>query len=126
MNEHFLCLNQSKTKILVVTPPAVKKKILVCGVIIDDDSCIRFVESAKNSGVILDSVLSFENQINNVVKSCFNIIRNQSVSIERSMTDVSFVTHFLTIRLLQIPVLWTTCELDQEITTYMCKTVLRG
>ena len=30
MNEHFLCLNQSKTKILVVAPPAVKKKILVC------------------------------------------------------------------------------------------------
>ena len=37
MNEHFLCLNQSKTKIRVFAPPAVKKKILVCGVIFDDD-----------------------------------------------------------------------------------------
>ena len=78
MNEHFLCLNQSKKKILVVAPPVVKKKILVCGVIFDDDSCIRFVASAKNLGAILDRVLSFETQINNVVKSCFNIIRKLS------------------------------------------------
>ena len=32
--------------------------------------CIRFVESAKNLGVILDNVFSFETQINEVVKSC--------------------------------------------------------
>lgn len=75
MNEHFLCLNQGKTKILVVAPPSVKKQILIGGVILDDNSCIRFVESAKNLGVILDSVLSFEPQINKVVKSCFMIIR---------------------------------------------------
>ena len=78
MNDHFLCLNQSKTNILIVAPPAVKKKIVIGGVILDDYSCIRFVESAKNLGVILDSVLSFETQINKVVKSCFNIIRNLS------------------------------------------------
>lgn len=74
MNEHFLCLNQSKTKILVVAPPAIKRKILIGGVLLDT-KCIRFVESAKNLGVVLDSVLSFEVQINKVVKSCFSIIR---------------------------------------------------
>ena len=77
MKDHFLCLNQSKTKILVVAPPAVKEKILVQGVLLDD-SCIRFVDSAKNLGVILDNVLSFENQITKVAKTCFSIIRRLS------------------------------------------------
>ena len=74
MKEHLLCLNQSKTKILVVTPPAIKRKILIGGVLLDT-KCIRFVESAKNLGVVLYSVLSFEAQIYKVVKSCFSIIR---------------------------------------------------
>ena len=77
MKEHFLCLNETKTKILVVAPPGVKEQILVGGVILDN-SCIRFVESAKNLGVILDDVLSLETQINKVVKSCFYIIRKLS------------------------------------------------
>ena len=77
MNEHFLCLNQSKMKILVVAPPAVKKKIIISGVILEN-SCIRFVESAKNLGVMIDSFLSFDVQIDKVVKSCFNTIRKLS------------------------------------------------
>ena len=77
MKEHFLCLNETKTKILVVAPPGVKERILVGGVILDN-CCIRFVDSAKNLGVMLDSILSFETQINKVVKSSFNTIRNLS------------------------------------------------
>ena len=77
MEEHFLCLNQGKTKILVFAPPAVKSNILIRGVNLNG-SCIRFVESAKNLGVILDDVLSFETQINRVTKSCFYIIRRLS------------------------------------------------
>ena len=77
MNEHFLCLNQAKTKILVVAPPAIKKKIIISGVILNE-SCIRFVESAKNLGVIIDSMLSFEEQVQKLVKSCFITIRKLS------------------------------------------------
>ena len=77
MNDHFLCLNQSKTKILVVAPPLVKEKVIISGVLLED-SCIRFVETAKNLGVMIDSVLSFEVQIDKVVKSCFNIIHKLS------------------------------------------------
>ena len=77
MNEHFLCLNETKTKILVVAPPAVKERILVGGVILGN-CCIRFVDSAKNLGVMLDSFLSFETQINKIVKSCFSILRELS------------------------------------------------
>ena len=77
MNEHFLKLNETKTKILVMAPPSVQREIHIRGIFIGND-CIRFVDSAKNLGVILDGVLSFENQVNKVVKSCFATIRKLS------------------------------------------------
>ena len=36
-----------------------------------EGTCIRFVDTAKNLGVILDEVLSFETQVNSVIKSSF-------------------------------------------------------
>ena len=83
MNDHFLRLNQAKTKILVIAPPSVKKEVVIGGMFLDKN-CIRFVDSAKNLGVILDTELSFDIQINKVVKSCFNIIRK-----------ISSIKHFL-------------------------------
>ena len=74
MNEYFLCLNQSKTKILIVAPPSIQAEIVISGVLLEN-SCIRFVESAKNLGIIIDSVLNFEEQIAKLVKSCFSTIR---------------------------------------------------
>ena len=74
MFEYFLCLNQTKTKILVIAPPSVQPEILIGGVFLEN-VCIRFVKSAKNLGVILDNILSFESQINKVVKSCFAFIK---------------------------------------------------
>ena len=77
MNDHFLCLNQDKTKILVIAPPCVKKEIIIGGMFLDDH-CIRFVDSAKKLGIFLVSELSFNHQINRVVKSYFNILRKLS------------------------------------------------
>lgn len=77
MSEFFLCLNPSKTKILIIAPPSIKSEIVINGTFIND-SCIRFVSHARNLGVILDSEISFTNQINSVVKSCFHIIRKLS------------------------------------------------
>ena len=74
MSEHFLCLNQTKTKILVVAPPSIQEKIIIGGVHLKE-SCIRFVDSAKNLGVIIDSLLNFEEQIDTLVKSCFLAVR---------------------------------------------------
>ena len=74
MNEYFLKLNESKTKILIMAPPSVQCQIFIRGIFIGND-CIRFVDSAKNLGVILDNVLSFENQINKVVKSSFTTLK---------------------------------------------------
>ena len=77
MNEFFLCLDETKTKILVVAPPSVLKNIVISGVILLH-ACIRFVESAKNLGVVIDSLLNIEEQISKGVKSCFDTIRKLS------------------------------------------------
>ena len=74
MNEYFLKLNESKTKILIMAPPSVQSQIVIRGIFIGKD-CIRFVDSAKNLGIILDSILSFESQIHKVVKVCFAMLR---------------------------------------------------
>ena len=77
MNEYFLCLNQGKTKILVIAPPSIQLEVMIHGVFIQN-VCIRFVKSAKNLGVILDDELSFECQINKVVKGCYATIKKLS------------------------------------------------
>ena len=56
MNDHFLCLNQDKTKILVIAPPCVKKEIIIGGMFLDDH-CIRFVDSEKKRNYSLFQTL---------------------------------------------------------------------
>ena len=77
MNEYFLKLNPSKTKILVLAPPSVQPEIIIQGVFFEN-ACIRFVRSARNLGILLDSELSFVDQINKVLRSCFGTIRKLS------------------------------------------------
>ena len=84
MNDYFLKLNEDKTKILVIAPPSIQKEIYVGGVLLNN-GCIRFDECAKNLGILIDDELSFEPQVNKVVKSCFNIIR-KLWSIKRFLT----------------------------------------
>ena len=74
MNEYFLKLNQSKTKILVLGPPSVLSTIMIKGTF-TGNSCIRFVSSAKNLGVWLDENLNFGTHIRKVVSSTFMVIR---------------------------------------------------
>ena len=77
MQEHFLCLNPDKTKIIIVAPPDLQKEILIRGVIYKSN-CIRFVNSAKNLGVLLDGTLSLDKQIQNLIKYCYTVIRKLS------------------------------------------------
>ena len=77
MNEFFLRLNPTKTKILVIAPPSIQLEIIIRGVFLENE-CIRFVQSAKNLGVVLDDELSFSDHINNVVKSSFLVIKKLS------------------------------------------------
>lgn len=77
MNQFFLCLNPGKTKVLVIAPPALRSEIVIRGTFLSD-KCVRFVDTAKNLGVILDNELTFAPQITKVVQSCFLVIRNLS------------------------------------------------
>ena len=74
MNEFFLCLNAGKTKILVIYPPSMRESIILRGTFINN-VCIRFVQSAKNLGIILDETLSFDEQVQRVVSACIGVIR---------------------------------------------------
>ena len=74
MSEYFLKLNATKTKIMIVAPPSVRKEIIVNGTFING-KCIRFVESAKNLGVLFDPELSFNKQVDKVVSTSFSTIR---------------------------------------------------
>ena len=75
MSTYFLKLNKSKTKILVLAPPAVLSLINIKGMFMAD-KCMRFVSSAKNLGVWLDEILDFKTQISKVASSSFMILRN--------------------------------------------------
>jgi len=68
-------LNDTKTNILVIAPPAIQSKIVVRGVFIHG-KCIRFSDSAKNLGILIDSTLSFEAQIKKLIKECFAFIKD--------------------------------------------------
>ena len=65
MNGFFLKLNSSKTKI-IMAPPSVRIEIIINGTFIKG-KCVRFVDCAKNLGVLLDAVSSFNIQINKVI-----------------------------------------------------------
>ena len=90
MNDFFLCLNASKTKILVICPPSIRDSIILRGTFIDN-VCIRFVSHAKNLGVILDEILSFEQQVQYIVKSCIVLIK-KIAEIKAFLTEEELVT----------------------------------
>ena len=77
MNCFYLRLNATKTKILVIVPPSLRDTIKIKGTFIKGN-CIRFDETAKNLGVVIDDELSFREQINKIVASCFTVIRKLS------------------------------------------------
>ena len=58
-----------------------------------DGTCIGFVDSAKNLGIILDEELSFSKQVTKLVKSCYFTIR-----------ELSRIKPFLTLKQLQTSV----------------------
>ena len=74
MNNYFLKLNKTKTKIMVLAPPSVMQSIFIHGTFIDN-GCVRFVNCAKNLGVWIDSELTFKVQVQKVVSSCFILLK---------------------------------------------------
>ena len=76
MVEYCLQLNPGKTQILIIASPQVLNQLSIGGVKLSNDTCIRFVSTAKNLGVQIDHHLSFEPQIMSLKKHCFRLLRN--------------------------------------------------
>ena len=102
MKANFLKLNSSKTQIMIVLPECMKKDLIINGTFING-SCIRFVESAKNLGVYLDSTLSLDFQVQKVVTACYTTIKL-----------LSRIKHFLMVEQLQLLV----CSLVLSVIDY--------
>ena len=90
MFEFFLMINCTKTQIMIVAPEALKKLIIINGVFVGD-TCIRFVEEAKNLGICIDSTLTFDVQVNKVAKGCHATLR-QLARIKKFLTKQDLQT----------------------------------
>ena len=76
MVDFCLHLNPGKTQILLVAPKNILKEINVQGVLFHDNTCIRFISSTKDLGILMDQRLTFEPQILNLKRDCFRLLRN--------------------------------------------------
>ncbi len=95
----FLLLNSDKTEILLFGPKNSTQSRLDYSLQLD--GCTATSSTVKNLGVILDSILSFENHISNVTKTAFFHLRN--IAKLRNMLPVSnaekLIHAFMTSRL---------------------------
>jgi len=71
MAEHHLKLNDDKTEVMLIGSKHNLKKINSVSSIMVGDTEVNIVKSAKNIGVIIDSNLSMEQQVNNVTRLCY-------------------------------------------------------
>jgi hypothetical protein len=72
---HFMKINPDKTEILLFYPPSLEKEVLIKGVVFEDQ-CIRFSESVKNVGVVLDKNLDLNKHVNNVTSHGYKILKD--------------------------------------------------
>ena len=75
MNEHFLKLNGSKTDAIIFGSKSFLEKISLSGTILHTGEVIKFKNSIKHLGFLLDKSLDFNSQINLVVSSCYCTLR---------------------------------------------------
>ncbi len=85
MTNNFILLNSDKTEILLIGPKNSTQKLLDYNLQLD--GCHAPSSTVQNLGVILDSNLSFENQISHFTKTAFFHLRN--IAKLRNMLSVS-------------------------------------
>ena len=84
MSCFFLKLNAAKSQLIVFSTDNLKKNISLNGTFINS-SCVKFCNTVKNLGVLLDQKLTFKPQINKCVSSIYCTIKL-----------LSQIKHFLT------------------------------
>ena len=102
-SEHLLKLNKEKTEILVFGNTAFLKNLTIHGVFTDinEKSCIRFAESAKYLGVWLDTHLTFDVHVSNLLSSGYAKLRKiRTYRKHLSKEDTEILVHaFITSKL---------------------------
>ena len=68
MNKYFLKMNSDKTEIMLLHPKHLSNTVIQ-GIFVDK-SCVRFTKECRYLGFYIDSNLSFEKQVNDVVSVC--------------------------------------------------------
>lgn len=76
MNFHFLKINPDKTEIILFLPSSHKTVNTINGCRLYGNNCIRFSNTVKNVGVILDKCLNMECYINSIVSHCYKLLRD--------------------------------------------------
>ena len=71
MSSNLLSLNPNKTEFLIIGTPQQLSKLNSPTLVLNSDTTITPVTSARNLGIIFDNNLRFENQITSLSKSCF-------------------------------------------------------
>ena len=103
MNAHFFKLNPDKTEIICFLLPSSKNMKLINGAFIEN-SCIRFSNSVKKLGFIIDKHSGMELQTNAIVSHCYKLLGE----VRRNRYLICFVMKIL--KLLSIALLevgWT-------------------
>ena len=72
MNAHFLKLNKDKTEIICFHPPKNNFNKVINGTFFEND-CVRFSNSIKNLGFIIDKQLKMDLQVNAIVSHCYKL-----------------------------------------------------
>ena len=68
-------INPEKTEIILFYPKALKDKVIVQGIIVDNQ-CIRFSKVVKNVGIWLDEQLNLDAHINKVVSHSYKLLKD--------------------------------------------------
>ena len=75
---NHLKLNDSKTEVIVFGSPKFKQQVTLHGTFLRSGHCIRFAETVKHLGVLFDSLLTFDSQIQKVISSSYSSLRKIS------------------------------------------------
>ena len=91
---NHLKLNDTKTEIIVFGSPKFKQQVSLHGTFLKSGECIRFADSAKYLGILFDSLLAFDLQIQRVTSVSYMHLRKiSSIRNRISKSNLEVLVH---------------------------------
>jgi hypothetical protein len=91
---NHLKLNDTKTEIIVFGSPKFKQQVSLHGTFLKSGECIRFANSAKYLGILFDSLLAFDLQIQRVTSVSYMHLRKiSSIRNRISKSNLEVLVH---------------------------------